>query len=488
LRTFKTIITILLLTLQTVLSYGQQDSLIPSITQIPLQFLNETNKKIDKYSQRITNKTEKTLYKLTKLENRIHKLLLKANPAVAEQLFGEGRETFASMLAKIKEGKSLAENYKAKYNEYSDKLSTNISFIETKKDELNNKYVKPLKKAKEKITHLEKDVAETETAERIIKERTKLLLQEAYKVLGKNKLLNKIGAENYYFAESIRNYKEIFQDSKKAEKLAYDILNKIPAAKDFLQKNSMLASLFGSPSSGASAASLAGLQTRASVNSLIQGRIAAGGPNAAAQISANMQAAQAELTKLKNKIIKAGGGNSSDADMPEVKHKNMQKTKTFAQRIELSSDFQFGKPNRFVSSQIDVALSVSFKLSDKNTIGLTGVYKLNYGSIDNFYLQHGGFGIRSFCDYKLKKQFFVTGSYEINYNQAFKKISEIRNANGTNGIGNPFQNSGLIGLTKKINMKTKWVKGSKLQLLYDILHNTHVIPTQKFVLRTGFNF
>jgi hypothetical protein len=487
LRILKTIIIFLLFTLQTVFSYGQQDSVIPSITKVPLKFIKQTNDKIEKYSNRITGKTEKTLEKLAKFENRIHKLLLKASPTVAEQLFGQGRETFASMLAKIKEGKSLAENYKAKYNEYSDKLSINISFIETKKDELNNKYVKPLQKAKEKIIQLEKDVAETETAERIIKERTKLLLQEAYKVLGKNKLLNKIGAENYYFGESIRNYKELFQDSRKAEKLAFDILNKIPAAKEFLQKNSMLASLFGSPSSGGSTASLAGLQTRASVNSLISGRIAAGGPNAAAQISANIQEAQAELSKLKDKIIKAGGGNM-DADMPEVKHKNMQKTKTFAQRIELGSDFQFGKPNRFVASQIDVALSIGFKLSDKNTIGLTGVYKLNYGSIDNFYLQHGGFGIRSFCDYKLKKQFFVTGSYEINYNQAFKKFSEVINANGTNGIGNAFQSSGLIGITKKINMKTKFVKCTKLQLLYDILYNTHVVSKQPVFLRMGYNF
>ena len=117
-------------------SHAQADTAlepIPTIIDVPLKFIKQTNQKIDKYTQRITNKTEKTLDKLTKLENRIHKLLLKANPTVAEQLFGQGRETFGNMLAKVKEGKSLAENYKARYNEYSDKLCTNISFIETKK-------------------------------------------------------------------------------------------------------------------------------------------------------------------------------------------------------------------------------------------------------------------------------------------------------------------------------------------------------------------
>jgi hypothetical protein len=484
--------TLLALTLQPINSYGQQDTIIsimPNITKVPLKFIKQTNEKIDKYSNRLTSKTEKTLEKLAKLENRIHKLLEKNSPETVQKLFGEGRETFASMLAKIKEGKSLLENYKAKYDEYSDKLSTNISFIETQKQELNKKYIEPLQKAKEKITQLEKDVAETETAERLIKERTKLLLQEAYKVLGKNKLLNKIGAENYYFGESIRNYKEIFQDSKKAEKLAFDILNKIPAAKEFLHKNSMLVSLFGIQSPAANGASLAGLQTRASVNSLIQGRIAASGPNAAAQISANMQAAEAELSKLKDKIVKAGSSSTVEGEegMPSFK-KSEVKSKTFKQRLELGSNFQFGRPNRYASSQADVGMSVGYKLNDQSLIGLGFSYKLNYGSINNFYVAHGGVGLRSFMDWKLKKQFFVSGGLEINYNNSFKNFSELRNANGTSGIGNSWQSSGLIGLSKKINMKTKWVKGTKLSLLYDMLYNTHVVPTQPVVFRIGYNF
>jgi hypothetical protein len=57
--------------------YGQKDtntSTIPNISQVPLKFIKQTNDKIDKYSNRITSKTEKTLEKLTKWENKIHKL------------------------------------------------------------------------------------------------------------------------------------------------------------------------------------------------------------------------------------------------------------------------------------------------------------------------------------------------------------------------------------------------------------------------------
>ncbi len=482
-------LTLLALILHSAYSYGQHDSMIPNITEVPLKFIKQTNDKIDKYTNRITSKTEKTLIKLSKWEDKIHRLLQKADPATAEKLFGQGRETFASMLQKIKEGQALTNNYKAKYDSYRDKLTTNIKYIETQKSQLDDKYIKPLQTAKEKAKQLEDDVAETETAQALIKERKKELLTEAYKVLGKSKYLSKINKEAYYYTETLRNYKELFNDSKKAEQKAFEVLNKIPAVKDFMQKNSMLASFFGSGSPAASA-SLAGLQTRASVNNLIQSRIAAGGPNAAAQVSANMQAAQAELTKLKDKILKAGGG-SSGGELPDFKV-NPNRSKTFKQRIVIGSDFQFGRPNRFTSSQADLGLSMGYKLNTKSLVGLGFSYKLNYGSINNFFLHHGGIGLRSFVDWKLKKQFFLSGGYEMNYNQNFKSFRDLSSPSGGGqvgaGIGDLWQSSGLIGISKKISLKTKWVKGTKFQLLYDMLYKTHVVPTQPLVFRVGYNF
>ncbi len=481
---------LLVLTLHSAYSYGQKDTnitTIPDITEVSLKFIKNTNDKIDKYSNRLSSKTKKTLEKLSKWEVKIKKLLEKSSPQTAQQLFGEGRETFASMVAKIKEGKSLVESTRKRYDQYRDQLSTNIKYLETQKEELDVKYVKPLTTAKQKITELDKIVNETETAERLIKERKKQLLTEAYKVLGKSKYLKKINEESFYFSETLQNYREIFSEPGKAEKKALELLGKIPAVKDFVQQNSMLASLFGSSSSGGSTASLAGLQTRASVNSLISGRIAAGGPNAAAQISANMQAAQAELSKLKDKIIKAGGGNSTDAEMPDFKI-NPNRSKTFKQRIVVGSDFQFGRPNRYTSSQADLGISLGYKLGEKSLVGAGISMKIDYGSISDFYMKAGGLGLRSFFDYKMKKQFFISAGYEMNFNSNFKSYADLRNANGTTGIGNSWQSSGLIGISKKINMKTKFVKGTKLSLLYDFLYNSHAVPTQPIVFRVGYNF
>ncbi|MBC7383685.1 MAG: hypothetical protein H7296_11955, partial [Bacteroidia bacterium] len=126
-------------------------------------------------------------------------------------------------------------------------------------------------------------------------------------------------------------------------------------------------------------------------------------------------------------------------------------------------------------------LSVGYKLNDKSTTGIGVAYKMGYGSIQNFKISHEGIGLRSFIDWKLKKQFFVSGGYEMNYNTVFTNLRSLQSSN-------EWQRSGLIGITKKIKIKTKYVKGTNLQLLYDVLHNNHVVPTQPIVFRVGYNF
>ena len=53
------------------------DSALILIQQLPARFLIQVDKKINTYSNRITSKTEKTLIKLSKWENKIHSLLQK---------------------------------------------------------------------------------------------------------------------------------------------------------------------------------------------------------------------------------------------------------------------------------------------------------------------------------------------------------------------------------------------------------------------------
>ncbi|MBS1731879.1 MAG: hypothetical protein JST02_01160, partial [Bacteroidetes bacterium] len=277
------------------------DTVIAKIEDIPARYIKQVDNKISKYSSRITGKTEKTLAKLAKWENKIKAILEKASPETAQRLFGEGKTTFGSLLAKIKEGQSIAGNYKAKYDEYRDKLNTNLKYISSKKSELEAKYAKPVTEAADKAKKLEGEVANSEALEKFIKERKKQLMDECVKYIGNSKYLKKINKESYYYVETIRNYKEIFSDPTKAEQTAKTILNKIPAFKQFMAQNSMLASLFGSPTGEASAATIAGLQSRASTNALVEQYLRAGGSNAKEVFEQNMQEGEAMLTELKSK-------------------------------------------------------------------------------------------------------------------------------------------------------------------------------------------
>jgi hypothetical protein len=314
-------------------------------------------------------------------------------------------------------------------------------------------------------------------------------LERTVDYLGKSKYLRKISKESWYYAETIRNYKEIFCDEKKAEDLAMKVLNEIPAFQQFMRENSMLASLFRVPGGSNNTSSLAGLQTRASVNALIQDRIAAGGPNTQAAIAQNIQLAQAQLQQLKDKVIKAGGGNSN-ADIPNFKP-NIQKTKTFLQRMEFGSNLQFAKPNGYLPTTADIALSVGYKPNEKSVIGLGASYKMGLGSIQRLSISHQGIGLRSFVDWKAPfgspnggkqmSSFYISGGFEMNYNAQFHNINVLKSYQS-------WQRAGLIGLSKKINIKTKWFKGSKIQLLYDLLAREHVPLSQPVLFRVGYQF
>ena len=465
---------------------AQLDSAIErleALQQIPVKYINNIDSKIDKYSSRITSKTEKTLAKLAKWEKKIEAILNKVNPEAAQRLFGNDQSTFGNILDKIKQGKTIAENYKAQYDQYRDKLTTSIKYLQQQKDNLNNKLVKPIEQANKKLTALEEEVRTTESVQQFIKERRKLLMEEAVKYIGNSRYLTKINKEAYYYVETLKNYKEIFSDPAKAEETALSLLNRIPAFQQFVQQNSLLSSLFRSPSASVDMSSYTGLQTRASVTALVQERIAQGGPNIRDYINQNFQDAEGQLSQLKDKVLK-GGGSSSDAETPDFKP-NMQKTRTFKQRLVYGSNLQFGKANSLLPGTADIGLSIGYKLNDKSIVGLGASYKLGMGTLSRIRLSTEGISLRSFIDWKLKKQFFISGGYEMNY---LSRLSATTGVANQQTALNSWQSSGLLGLTKKLNVKTKFFKASSIQLLYDFLYRQHRPASQPVLFRVGYSF
>lgn len=454
-----------------------------NIQQISEKYIKNVDNKIEQYNNRITKKTEKTLAKLSKWEDKIHSLLQKTNPTTAQRLFGNGQMTFSSLLQKLKQGESITRNYHAQYDAYTDKLSTSLKYMQQQEDKLDSQLIKPVSDVNTKMSQLINEKNQTEAIQQIIKERKKQLMNGVLQNLKNSKYLAKINKESFYYTETLKNYKELFKNPEKAEQTATGILNKIPAFQQFMQKNSMLASLFPSPSTGGQGTVLTGLQTRAQVQGLVQQQVAAGGSDAQQMIKQNMQQAQGQLNQLKAKLNNAG--KTGDIDMPNFKP-NMQKTKTFKQRLEYGSNIQFAQSNQWVSTTADIAMSVGYKINDKNTVGIGASYKLGMGSIQHINFSIQGIGLRSFMDWKLKKQLFLTGGFELNNYPALNTTSGTLSVN-TIKVGS-WQQSGLIGLTKKLSIKSKLFKMTNIQLLYDLLNNQHIPKSQPFLFRVGYNF
>ncbi|HRF18320.1 MAG TPA: hypothetical protein PK977_09130 [Chitinophagaceae bacterium] len=404
-------------------------------------------------------------------------MLERANPSIAADLFAPGRMTFEDLYTRYRKGMDIAQQQKASFDVYRDKINTQIAYLNQQKELLDSGIQKQLISLKSKMSYLDSTVSQEEAVESFIKERKRELIDKSVQVLGRNKHLQKITKESFYYVETIRNYKELFSDPSKAEVVAKDLLAKVPAFREFFQRNSMLASLFNRPPG--QAMNVSGLQTRSSIQDELLSRIGGSGPNASSFVSQQMASAQAEMNKLKQRVL-ANGSGSGDADMPNFKPNN-QKTKTFGQRLEYGFNVQFNRSNRFVPSAVNVAANIGFKLNDKASTGVGMAYRAGIMTNSKFRLSHEGLGLRSYFDWKLKRQFFISGGYELNQYPAVQDLLQPGNVS-------VWQKSALIGLSKKVKSSSKFTKNAKLQLLYDLLHRRGISSGPALIYRIGYEF
>jgi hypothetical protein len=455
-----------------------QDSLSSS-NLISKKYLDVVSAASGKMSGQMDKKAEKTLSQFRKQEEKLIRKLSKVDSMAAKQMMIETNARYKELEERMK-GNSIKQ-----YIPQVDSLATSLAFLKA-----NPQFLKDAKELKDKLTEatgkmdeLKAQLHKAEEIKAFLKERKEYLKQQLGQ-MGMLKDLKKINKQVYYYAQQVNEYKEALKDPKKAGKKALELLAKNGKFREFMRKNSQLASLFrmpGDPDDAGSMANLAGLQTRAQVNALIQQQITAGGPNAQAQMQQNLQAAQGQLNQLKDKVIKMGGG-SSDAEMPEGFKPNNQKTKSFLKRIELGTNIQSVRSNGILPTTSDLALSAGYRLNDKSVIGIGASYKLGWGqNIQNIRISHQGVGARSFVDWKLKGAWWISGGFEMNYRSEIRNITQLQNYSA-------WQQSGLIGMSRKIPIKTKFFKNTKLLLLWDFLSYQQVPRAQPVVFRVGYNF
>jgi hypothetical protein len=467
---------IVFLLLNCIPSYSQSklDSVFNRID--PQKWSASIGKRASKLEEKIVAKSQKILQGLQRQEEKIYRRMLTTKDSLqAKSALAGIKAKYAALENKLKNPTSPGTV--RQYIPRLDTLTTALKFLDQ------NGMAGNIKEALAKTQSVQGKFQQAEEIKKFIRERKEQLNQQ-FQNLGLIKQLKKYNKEVYYYSEQIKEYKSLLNDSKKAERKALDLLTKTKLFNDFMRKNSMLASLFrlpGDPNDPVSQGSLAGLQTRAQVNNLIQQQISSGGPNAQSQFQQNMQSAQSQINQLKNKISQSGG-NSSDDIMPEGFKPNNQKTKNFWNRLEYGINFQSQRATNLFPVTSDIGISAGYRLNDKSIIGIGASYKLGWGQgWNHIVLSNQGVGLRSFIDWKIKGSFWVSGGYEQNYKGTFKGFSELKNYSG-------WQQSGLIGISKVVSLKTNFFKNTKLQILWDILSYYQVPRSQPLIFRIGYRF
>ncbi len=450
------------------------------LNNIDTKVLGSIQKKYASLERKLTAHSEKTLQRFQKKENKIRKKMAAKDSATNKQLAENTGSVYDGLLQKIHSPTSKINA--GQLNEYLprlDSLQTTLDFLEqtgSKLPGISTEKLKQVQAVSAQLKNLQAQLQSAADIKHFVKERKQLLTDELKKIGLANQLTN-INKQVYYYNQQLLEYKTLINDPDKLSQRVLSLVRDNPAFKDFMSKNSFLSKLFPMPSGYGSLEALQGLQTRDVVQQQLTQSLGSAGGNAQQYLRQQVQAAQAELNTLKDKINNMGG-SSSDLEIPDFKPNN-QKTKSFWNRIEYGLNIQSQKTNAFLPTTSDIALTMGYKLNDKSTIGIGGGYKIGWGkNISNIKLTSQGLSLRTYVDIKLKGSIWISGGYEENYQHEFTKISELKDVNA-------WQKSGLIGLTKKYKVGKK---NGNLQLLWDFLSYGQLPRTQALKFRVGYSF
>lgn len=488
---------------------AQTDSLantqFVSATNISGKTINSLSKQYSKLEDNLNKQSEKLLKDMQKKECKLQSKLQSKDSNKAKELFTtDVKDKYLELQGKLAYKTGIIKKFPlTQYVPGLDSMQTALSFL-SKSEYLPEAKIKQVQDLRDKLKDLQAQLQKANDIQSFIKEREENLKNQLFNS-GLTKQLKRINQKAYYYQARLNEYKEILNDKQKLKEKILETVRTLPAFKKFWQKNSYMASLFPDPSNSSTAATIAGLQKRASVENIIAQRMGAtkatspvAGATSSGGSSVNPQqfmqqqisVGQAQLDQLKDKLNKLGmKGGSSDMTMPDFKP-NAQKTKSFLQRLEYGFNIQSQPSHYYLPATTDLALMLGYKLSDSKSVGLGMSYKMGWGNLQNglkgIHISSDGIGLRSYVDIKSpiksKGQFlnglWISGGFEYNYLSSFKSLQELQSNIDV------WQKSALLGISKKYNIGKK--VGS-LQLLYDFLHNQQMPPGTALKFRVGYN-
>lgn len=464
------------------------------ILNLPSKFLSRIQDKTASLDQQLTQQTEKYLRKMQRREDKLKKKLYKVDSTATKRLFANSAQQYAALEQKIAHDTGSAKPLpvSGEYQPYTDSLKGTLSFLQR-----NPQLLSDATAASPQSAALQSSIAQLQQVQAKMQDadQARAFIQQRKQEIGNyisqhTNLRNLLGPQfqgmdqdAYYYTQRLQQFKATLNNPDELEKQALSALDQLPAFQQFMKNNSQLASLFNLPGNAANAGNplaLSGLQTRSQVQQMLQGQLAAGGPGAMNAMQQGIQSAQSQLDQYKDKLTRLGAGGP-DVDQPGFKPNN-QKTRTFLQRLEYGLDMQTTQTSGYFPTTTALGLSLGYKLNNSNSVGVGASYKIGYGSdFHHIVLSNQGAGLRSYIDINIKGSFSASGGLEYNYTLLNSSLQQMHDWNN-------WTPSGLVGLTKTVSVKSRALKKTRLQLLWDFLSYQQVPRTQPILFRVGYVF
>ncbi len=489
-------------------SASGQDSASGDISLSPAS-VRSIDRKINSLDDRLTRQTGKYLSSFARREEKLCKQLAKTDPSKAAELFGDTKKTYENLSQKLSSATGKFDKLTSgEYMPGLDSLQGALAFL---KDAANivskTKDIRQqLGNSLNQVNQLQNKLQQTAEIQGYLQERQQQIKQllSHYTNLPKSvdKYFGKYQQDIYYYSQQVKECKELLNDPDKLVRKLLSTLQTIPAFSKFFSKYSMLASLFPTPGNYGTPQALSGLQTRADVQQVLQQQLSipsTNGSNAspAEYFQQQLQQAQGELSKLKDKLQQFGntGGGSSDMAMPDFKP-NGQKTRRFLQRIEWSASFQTQKSNNYFPVTTDAAFTAGYKLNEKYIIGAGISGKIGWGTgWKHLRITGEAVGMRAFAQWKapdllggssrVMGRLWFTAGAEMSCGRKIESLAVFKNYT-------PWTKSALAGVTKKYSMRSPLKRGKtmqgSMQVMYDFLYRRNVPNTPAVVWRVGYNF
>jgi hypothetical protein len=296
----------------------------------------------------------------------------------------------------------------------------------------------------------------------------------------KLKQLTRMNREFEIYQQKVEGFKSVLQDPQKIEKKVISELVKSQPYRQFLKRNSELASFFRLPGNDNSSAdgiespSLVGLQTKETVRASMAEQMGASQVDLQARITESIGNVNGLLEKMKSLEAERERNDSTQ----EKARQNSQLGKPLRARIEFGFNLQSQRSTNLLPASSELGLSAGYKIDDSRTIGVGASYRWGWGpNLREISITSEGIGLRSFLDWHLWKRIWITGAYECNYHASFDRLRQLNELSA-------WQQSGLIGITNKYRVGK--IKG-QIQLFWDFLSYQQNPQTQALKFRVGWS-